>query len=387
MLFTRNLIKIFPVLFFLLVIFSVIPVTEAAMVVTGDSMTIGPGETIDDDLYMFGDVITISGMVTGDAIIFGREVIIDGTVMGSVLTFAQNINITGDVAGTIRGAANNIYFRGSTGRDLMMAANMVSIEGEVGSDYFVAANRSVITGSVGRHIRAALATLVIDGPVGGNVYAVVENLTLRPGAVVGGEINYTSENEAAVSDQAVTGPINRQDPPRERTVLPPARRAWSFIRPVLSLLAVALLMAALFPGATGKTARNIRERPGLSIGFGALVVFLTPLAALLVLFTVIGIPISFLSMLLYIVLIYLSRVFAGYFLADLVFDRFGWKLHPIWTTLAGVFVLALLIRIPYIGWALHLTAVLFGTGAFILYLSGRKEKEPSLQEEIAAGEE
>lgn len=45
----------------------------------------------------------------------------------------------------------------------------------------------------------------------------------------------------------------------------------------------------------------------------------------------------------------------------------------------GVFVLALLIRIPYIGWLIHIAAVLFAAGAFIIYLAGEKNQSETVE--------
>jgi len=167
--------------------------------------------------------------------------------------------------------------------------------------------------------------------------------------------------------------MERLDPPAERPVTTPLRNAWSVVRPVLSILVAALLMALIFPFLTSGTAQKIKEKPGLSLGVGALVVFVVPLAALFLLITVVGIPISFLSMLLYLVLLYLTRIFAGFFLARVVFERYNKQFHPVWTALIGVFVLVLLTNIPYVGWLIHLAAVLFAAGAFILYLVEKKE--------------
>lgn len=377
MLSVKNAAKLFLVLAFsLFLMFAVMPV-EAAVISTGDNMTVGPGETIDDDLYMFGDTIVISGIILGDAVIFGREVIVDGQISGSLLVFAETIRITGDVAGTIRGAANNIVFQGSTGRDLMMAANSISVNGTIGQDYFAAASSSAVTGSVGRDIRASINDLAIDAPVGGDLHVVVGDLTFGSGAAVDGLVNYTSENEAVVDSNAVIrGSLNRFDPPTSDMSIASQRSSvWGFVRPILSLLALALLMILVFPGLCAGTAQVIKQQPGKSAGAGAIVLFATPFTALLLLITVIGAPISMLSMLLYIVVICLSRVFAGYFLAQLVLDRFGKQLHLVLTMLGGVLVLALLFKIPYIGWILHLAAILFGVGAFIIYLYGKREKE------------
>jgi len=262
----------------------------------------------------------------------------------------------------------------------MVAANTISITGSVGNDLLAGASSVALTGTVGRNIMASVNRFVVDGPVGGDIKAYVNDLIFGSSARVSGKVTYTSENEAVVNSGAlIGGNLNRLDPPSETVLASPWRTAWSFIRPILSLLAVTLLMTLLFPVLASKTALTIKNKPGISIGYGALVVFVAPIAALLLLITVIGIPISFLSMLLYIVLIYTTRVFAGYFLAQIIFERFDKIVHPVWTGLAGVFVLALLIRIPYIGWFIHIAAVLFAAGALIVYLAGEK-KQPGAVE-------
>lgn len=356
---------------------------EAAVVLTGDTSTIGPGETVYDDLYLFGETVVISGTVLGDVVIFANEAVIDGTVTGSLFAVAQTVRIAGDVQGSIRGGANTIFFQGSTGRDLIMAANTISITGSIGQDYYGAANNSTVSGSVGRNIRTALNRLVIDSAVGGDINAYAKELIFGPGARVDGNVTYTSETDAAIDNQAViTGAMKRLDPPAETIVTSPGRSVWSFIRPILSLLAVALLVVLLFPVLTAGTARVIREQPGLCIGYGALIVFVAPVAALFLMITVIGIPISFLSMLLYTVLIYVTRVFTGYFLAGMVFERFNKEMHPAWIALIGVLILALLIKIPFIGWLIHLAAVLFAAGAFILYMVGKKDEAITMAEPV-----
>jgi hypothetical protein len=46
---------------------------SAATVTTGDALTIDAGEVIEDDVYLFGDVVTISGLIKGDALVFCRN--------------------------------------------------------------------------------------------------------------------------------------------------------------------------------------------------------------------------------------------------------------------------------------------------------------------------
>ncbi len=362
---------------FLLLIMFLLPPglpVEAAKIDAGDNLTVGGNELIDDDLYLFGEVIMVSGRVDGDAALFGREVVVDGNIMGSLLVFAETVRITGNVSGTVRGASNSFSFSGSSGRDLLIMANTLTMTGTVGQDIFAAASNGTITGSVGRDIKSTFNRLIADGPVGGDINAVINELIIGPNAQVSGKLTYTSEAEATINKEAVVGgKITRLDPPKtEVTGVTAGRSAWGFMRPILSLLFAALLMILFFPVVTNGSADMIRENPVPSLGTGALIVFVAPIAALALLITVIGIPVSFLSMLLYVVLLYLSRVIAGYFLADLALNKFGVELHQVLKVLIGVLVLALIFKIPFIGWLVHLAAVIFGSGAFMHYMTTKK---------------
>jgi len=367
------------------ILFALMPLnTEAAVISSGDMLTVETAETIDDDIYFFADTVNISGTVLGDAVIFCREAFIDGKIEGSLLVFAEVIRINGEIVGSARGGANSIFFQGSTERDLMMAANTISISGLVGNDLFVGASSADLTGAVGRDIRASMNRLTVDGPVGGDIKVYVNDLIFGSSAKVGGKVTYISENDAVVSSGAIiSGTLDKLDPPSETVLASPGRTAWSFIRPILSLLAVTVVVTLLFPVLTSGTALTIKNKPGKSIGYGALVVFMAPIAALLLLISVVGIPISFLSMLLYIVLIYLTRIFTGFFLADIIFERFDKKVHPVWTGLTGVFVLAILVKIPYLGWLIHIAAILFAAGALIIYLAEEKKKPDFLEVQAA----
>ena len=64
----------------------IVPATAlAAEVRSGDTVTIGPNETVTDDLYVFGNNVVVQGTVNGDVIAAGSSVTIAGHVTGSVM--------------------------------------------------------------------------------------------------------------------------------------------------------------------------------------------------------------------------------------------------------------------------------------------------------------
>src|SRR2546428_342524 len=82
------------------------PLTAAAADVRqGGTITVPADVTLEDDLYAFGDTISILGTVHGDVVATGvNNVNVDGTVTGDVITAANSVTIRGLVGTTRRGS-------------------------------------------------------------------------------------------------------------------------------------------------------------------------------------------------------------------------------------------------------------------------------------------
>src|SRR5258707_5050876 len=57
---------------------------QAAEPRQGDTVVVGPDETINDDLYAVGGTITIQGIVNGDVVAAGGTITISGVMNGDV---------------------------------------------------------------------------------------------------------------------------------------------------------------------------------------------------------------------------------------------------------------------------------------------------------------
>ena len=68
---------------------------SAAEYRTGKHVKVAAEETIKDDLYAFGETITIDGIVEGDLIAFAKDIIINGEVRGDLIGAGQTIEATG----------------------------------------------------------------------------------------------------------------------------------------------------------------------------------------------------------------------------------------------------------------------------------------------------
>src|SRR5207302_9460239 len=91
-----------------------------------------------------------------------------------------------------------------------------------------------------------------------------------------------------------------------------------------------------------------------------------PVAAVLLLFTVVGIPIAGIAMLFYLATLYPSLAFTAAWVGHGLLSLIPRPVPPApdqWGVVLGVVVLVALFAAPYAGWAIHLLALFVGFGA------------------------
>lgn len=380
----------------------------AAEVRQGGQVEVRAGEVVDDDLYIAGTSVSIAGTVNGDVVaagsavtvsgrvrgnlfVAGQNVIVSGTVEGGVFAAGQTVVVSGGVTPTARIAAQTLVVQGQIGRDLLAAGQGIRLEreGAVGQDMFLAAQDGQIMGSVGRKVGGNAQALAIAGKAG-DVDVETENLTLMSGAIVN-SLTYTSAREARIDSGAVvTGTLTRLAPPErlERREAGPAGAFLSRLFWFLGTLVAGAVMLLLFPASVVWPAEALGNKPWQSLGWGAVVFVVTPVAVLFALITVVGIPIGLLVLFAYAAVMFLSQVFVGLFIGRLILQgRKSEGIGPLLGALAlGLLVLtiglALVGLIPYLGGFITLAVLVFGLGGAWL-AAGRARLGPG-QREVAA---
>lgn len=124
-------------------------------------------------------------------------------------------------------------------------------------------------------------------------------------------------------------------------------------------------------------------KPGKMAGTGAIAMICIPVASLILLITVIGIPLSLILGLIYTIMLMVSVPFAGAAAGQAVFGKLVPKMNAWGSTIIGVVVLLILRKIPYVGGIVKLATVLFIIGYFTMTFYAKyikKDKENLLEE-------
>ena len=377
-----TLSKVFPriiSIFFIVGLLTIISATPvaAADFRTGTEVVVASGEVIEDDLYFAGATLVIDGTVDGDVFAAGQSITVNGTINGGLTAAAGGtIEINGEITRGVRAAAQTVNVSGSIERDLFVAAGTVDISGSavIGGSLMMGSQDSTVNGRVAGDIRAATNTVEIDAEVGGNIDITGNQITIGSSARITGNLTYRSDNDAKIQQGAVIGgEISHQPPPPSFAPLDfHIPRVVTFfigwIVPFLTLFVIGLILVLTMPRKMTRLAEALRTQTLSSLGWGALLFFVTPIAAVLVMLTVIGIPLGIIALILWAIAVYLSQIPVALFMGWLILKN-GQELKSrgimVGIFALGLLITTLLVAIPYVGWIFGLLIAIFGLGTLI----------------------
>ena len=359
-----------------------LPVQAAAADVRAGSgdQTIGTNATINDDLYIFGNSVSVDGTVNGSVIAAAGTVTVAGHVTHDVVVAGGTVDINGPVDGSVRVAGGTVTINGAVAGDVVAAGGTVTVNSDaaIGRDLLFGAGQATVSAPVARNVMLGSGTVTIDNTVGGNVTGTVDKLTLGSGAKVSGYLDYTSQNTAVIDSGAtVGGSVTRHTPTSTAPNFWPANPVFGFIgwlQGWVGISILGLLLFLLFPGFGAKAVEALQHRPGASVGYGAAILVVTPIVGIIAFVAGVIVGGWWLALLLmpaYILALALGYVVTGDFIGRWTAHQFGWTLHPALVVVGGLFVLSIVSAIPYVGSIVGFLAVLFGLGALAIAATTR----------------
>lgn len=383
---------------------------------------------IKGDLYVGAQTVIINGTVEGDLVAFAQSVIINGTVGDDIRSGAAAIQL-----GPEAKVGDDLLFGGAS-----LEAKSGSL---ISGDMVVGSAQVLVAGDIGGNLIAGTAAFELSGNVDGNVKAYVDTsnenqgmspmsfgpsmnisipfvapgITIAKDSSIGGNLSYTSYNEMSFPAGVVAGKTLHIEPEfdeysyeYERPIPPTPAQLTGFwaldlLRTIITLIAIGLLLGWLFPNFIPGAGHKLQTETWPSLGWGV-VAYAAFYFALLVIFTAMilgAVILGFLSLgglsgtIIILGLLALFTLLIGFILTvayvtKIIVSLLGGKLilarvqpdlvnHKVWPLVVGVVILATIMSVPFAGWLVKLTVVLFGLGA--LWILGREQfgKESAVQ--------
>ncbi|HUW24350.1 MAG TPA: hypothetical protein VMW04_01850 [Patescibacteria group bacterium] len=339
---------------------------------------VSPDQIIAADYFASDSTVTIAGTVNGDAYLVGGNILVSGTINGSLLALGGTINVTGNVTNNIRVIAGQLIVSGPVGGNITSLGGTTNLTAgaNVSGSLVAGAGNVSIFAPLGRGINAVAGQMTVGSSVGGDVSAYVGQLILTPSARVAGDLTYWSDLDAQVQSGAeVAGTTTRNTPPTrapqeprqpiDRAQIQAALARAAFIARLVdfvSALIIGLLLIYVFPVFTQMTVGTIRKEPWKSLGVGLLTLIVTPIIGFILLALIVGIPLALILFGLYLIALYVSRIFVILLVGELILR----KASPGWALVLGLVLYEVITLIPFLGPIVVFFVLLFGLGAIVL---------------------
>lgn len=345
----------------------------AAEVRLGEQPSLASDERIGNDFYIAGGNVTSSGPVAGDLIAAGGNVLVSSAVTHDMMVGGGSVTVLGSVGDDLRVGGGNITISSQVRGDLVAGGGQTHVTGAgIGGDVLWAGGVLRIEAPVAGDLKLAGGEVYLNSTVLGNVEFKGEKLTLGPSAVIEGNLAYSSPNEAVVEAGAtVRGETNFQKLESKRAATKAGFAAIASVAVLLGFLmrlACALVLALIFHRYAVTLVQSVAQRPLMELGRGFAAFAILPVASVIFLITVLGVPLGILGLLAFVSLLIFASLLAPVILGSIVHK---WAVKPsgyqvTWLTiLLGVVLYTVLGWIPIVGWVAKFALVLLTIGAIV----------------------
>ena len=300
--------------------------------------------------------MTVNGHVKGDILAFGQEIRVNGPVDGNVRLWCQAVSLNSTVAKNVMvwSQAVELDTKAKVGGTMTIGTQVAQLNGEVDGDILVGAEVVGINGSMGHDV---------------SVHS--ERLNIGPTAEIKGGTKYEGRRPAEVSAGAKLA-----SPPWSSTSKRgPELQAGPVLLP--SPVAVGREPAAGHradlrgAGILLRCHAGVQEKSDPQWVLARCFLFATPIAAVIVCATIVGLSVGVPVLLLYAIAVYSAKIFVGAWLGEKLLGA-GVGVGPALGRLAlGLLILRGFSMLPHLGFWIGLIVAAWGLGGIVLALHRR----------------
>lgn len=338
-----------------------------------EKLVIHAHETHHGDYFAMGNNVEISGTVVGDVYVLATQVYIDGHVTGDVLVCAANAEISGVIDQNIRLVGGQATISGDIGNNVTVVGGNVYLasSGKIQGNLVCIGGSVEAASQIQGEATIAASYLRVSGQIGQQLSAYVGNLRITSKATIAKDLEYRSSGDADIDPHAVIGGkvvhhlslVHRLFKEGWLHKLFVGSRVAGILMNFTYSFVIGWILLKLFPRNVDQAMKELSNYPLKALGFGMMLLALLPLASLILLMTILGVPFALTLLTLNVITFYTAKIISILWASQAIFRRFHMQVTKPKALAAGLLVYFLLIPIPYVGLLLVLMALLFGLGA------------------------
>ena len=323
-----------------------------------------------NDLFVADSSVTETEEKSGTTFVAGNDVTTKNKVDGISFVAGNNVDVNSSSDYLIT-AGNDVKIENASFRDGFIAGSSVEIsDSVVERDVYIAASTVRISSTIGRDVRVASGTLVITGTIEGDVEAYCGTIEVKDGAVIKGVLRYDEDTKVTISENAYVNATEKVKLSKKSFL---AKLKADFLDGILSfcnMLVLGILLMIFVPKIFEKISNYGKDSILSNLGIGLLSVIVAPILTVLLLLSIVGISTSLIILDLLIVLLFLSRVFASYYLGNILLSK---KIKNKYLLFAVSLLLIYILKlIPFVNVVVTIFTVGVGVGLILRIIFKRK---------------
>lgn len=381
--------------FLLLVIIFCACQVSATIVRKGNNVIIS--QPVNEDLYIMGGTVTINAPIRGDLVIGGGTVVVNNFVTDDLIAGGGRITLNGAVGDDVRAAGGMLDINGRIEGDLaitggtiivqkksaiqgnaLIGGGTIVIDGTIRGAVKSTAGDLKINGFIEKEADCRSSHLYINGTINGQATLAAPNISIGPDARFYQGVRYWSSAIRQDFGQSVKGGKVYFDP-----LLEMSSGKWHYLGYATALgliwyLTVSfifiLLIQYLFGNTMKKAANKAFDHTFRSMSYGALLLVALPVLIAVLMLTIVGIPIGFLLLIAYTLLLLFATINGSVIAANLIQQQYNgkWSVWQVSLIALCAFVsLKLLATIPVFGWLIVIAIVCISYGGLLISLKKR----------------
>ena len=315
----------------------------------------------EEGFYADGD-LAVNDQIDTSSFVVGNNVDMKADVDGMNFVAGNNITLSSS-QDHLFAAGNILKLENVTTKDAFLAGNEITIDSSVVRNLFVAAQKITINSNISRNVYAGGGSVIINGTILGDCKISANNVVLGENAVIQGTLSYPEKATVTIPESATVENVKTYETKEFEMSF-----KTSAVTVIVSFLALLLAGFAFMSVCKGLFAKIEKEDTSVSyllktslIGLACLI--LVPLAAIIFMITIIGIPLSLIALVIYGIILYLSSVLTAFYLGKwLLKEHIKNDFLLLTVSLLGITILK---YIPIIGGFVSLISLVFGLGVFM----------------------
>lgn len=339
-------------------------------------IVIPAGTVYNGDYFAVGDSVEISGTVNGDVYIFASQAIIDGVVNGDVLGCGGSFDISGNVRNNCRIGAGQILISGAVGNNVTAVAGNLQMlsSATIGGGLVATAGNVDLAATIAKSVTVVASNLRISSAIRGSVEAYVGQMHITSRAKIGGSIDYRSSDLAWVEQGAsIQGKLTHHPSFVRELVhgtwiqgLLVGSKVVAVLMNFFYTLVVGIILIKVFPKNLDAALGVLKKTPWKALSYGLMLLVLLPLASLVLLMTILGVPFALTLIAANIIGLYTAKIYSILWTSNWLFGKMKFKANRYPTLLLGLIVYFALVQIPVFGTILAFASMVIGLGAGVL---------------------